>query len=42
MSIALKVFNDSTTTTNWGGLLAMSTLSIIPAVIFFYIPRLFS
>ncbi|HHW71269.1 MAG TPA: carbohydrate ABC transporter permease [Clostridiales bacterium] len=37
MSIALKVFNDSTTTTNWGGLLAMSTLSIIPALVIFFI-----
>ena len=37
MSLALKVFNDSTTTTNWGGLLAMSTLSIVPALVLFFV-----
>ncbi|MCM8899910.1 hypothetical protein KVG29_01565 [Caldicoprobacter algeriensis] len=33
--LALRAFNDATTKTNWGGLLAMSTLSLVPVLIIF-------
>ena len=35
VSIALKMFSDPNTKTNWSGLFAMTTLSIIPVVIVF-------
>nr|MBO2493628.1 ABC transporter permease [Clostridia bacterium] len=36
VSLALRAFNDATTKTNWGGLLAMSTLSLVPVLIIFF------
>ena len=37
VSIALKMFSDPNTQTNWSGLFAMTTLSIIPVVIVFMV-----
>ncbi|HZJ83288.1 MAG TPA: carbohydrate ABC transporter permease [Clostridia bacterium] len=37
VSLALKAFNDATTSTNWGGLLAMSSLSLMPILLVFFI-----
>lgn len=36
VSLALRAFNDATTKTNWGGLLAMSTLSLVPVLVIFF------
>ena len=37
VSIALKMFSDPNTQTNWAGLFAMTTLSIIPVVVVFMV-----
>lgn len=36
VSLAIRVFNDQTTLSNWGGLLAMSTLSLVPVLLIFF------
>ena len=35
VSIALKMFSDPSTQTNWSGLFAMTTLSIVPVLLVF-------
>ena len=37
VSIALKMFSDPNTQTNWAGLFAMTTLSIIPVAVVFMV-----
>lgn len=37
VSLGLRVFNDATTTSNWGGLLAMSSLSLVPTILIFFV-----
>lgn len=37
VSIVLKMFSDPNTQTNWAGLFAMTTLSIIPVVVVFMV-----
>ncbi|MFB5660198.1 carbohydrate ABC transporter permease [Alteribacillus sp. HJP-4] len=37
LSLALKLFSDPNSVTNWGGLFAMTTLSLLPIVVIFFI-----
>jgi multiple sugar transport system permease protein len=37
VSLGLRLFLDSSTTSNWGGMLAMSVVSLLPIIIFFVI-----
>ncbi|MCZ8514718.1 carbohydrate ABC transporter permease [Paenibacillus filicis] len=37
VSLALKLFLDAESLNNWGGLLAMSTLSLVPIVVVFFL-----
>lgn len=37
VSIALKLFSDPNNVTNWGNMFAMSTLSLVPVVLIFFI-----
>ncbi|TVY08895.1 carbohydrate ABC transporter permease [Paenibacillus cremeus] len=36
VSLALKLFLDADSTSNWGGMFAMSTLSLLPVVLIFF------
>lgn len=36
-TLTLKMFSDPNTQTNWAGLFAMTTLSIIPVVVVFMV-----
>src|SRR5690606_36636723 len=37
LALALKMFSDPETITNWGALFAMTTLSILPVTIIFFV-----
>lgn len=37
VSLALKLFSDPSTVTNWGNMFAMSVLSLVPVVIIFFL-----
>lgn len=37
VSLALKLFSDPNSVTNWGAMFAMSTISLIPIFIIFFI-----
>ncbi|MBB6633463.1 carbohydrate ABC transporter permease [Cohnella thailandensis] len=36
VSLALKMFSDPDTSSNWGGMIAMSVLSLVPVIVIFF------